>query len=762
MAEDNTDATPPGNGAQPPAPPPAPSKPDPKKLVSKQPTFSGFENVHNETTNHHYTIRVTLLPRTQWGKTIESFEKIAWTASVRHFMQILKTEDPDVLFIRKRSGGENGNPIAEESDIPDSIDLFTRDFAYNVRASAYHTTFHIGIASIYSFEELFVDKGKSVSHKLEAYNWTVVKDRVMKLGRSVLIGFLHGAHPKWVNQEKCLRELSQLLMDECEDIDLVPKTHFVKRKKQDDPTKTERVSVKTLAITCPMDISTKVAEKIMKNWSMIPGNPEFAGSGLKHYFFVPQHGDYYGKDKKGESWRQLLLSHREKNFRVAAALIRNCRSVDIEFTFCERMALAFDLNENEKAQILNKTTTIRAIFGALLTRNDPVENLVLQVEQTADDVVALLVKGKNAIRLRAIVFNFLEVIKERPDYLAISGGPEGAVTGNKFTSPAITTYMSKILGRHEPHLSRESYCGFNELSTNPPVRRPQLRISNGTNTNTRAYSDVVQTRPTTTSLMRASLNNASNSIVIGGSNTGMIRTQGQQPQATRFISSNATRAFQTFTSNVIQKEIARQSAGMTRALEDIRRDHRLNTQKLEEVSIHLKKGDGRMDTLEKGLSEVSTTTHSATVVLKDAMQMMMRLQDNMGKLEAERESRQAAAMVSPMEKDIDRSASKRSNGTVLQTPPKQRKLAPGEAMVLEVSQDSETTPLVEDVMDGDEDVEDDKDGDRKMAAREMIDLEGESFTMSQLEEVITSTHAATQSNGQDTPMTGGADMGKGP
>ena len=659
MAEDN--------GTTPPQPAPnlkdhpmAESTPQPNdKIVSKQPDFSGFEYVKNleKAPGHKFNIKITLRPRQPGnGFTQETYKDIAWTASVVHLMQILKSADPNLMILRKDSR-QGGNPIFEETDVPDSVDVFTRDYAYDVNTSPNHAQFNIGIASTLDYVQLF-GRSTSTGRKIMEQRWEVAADRSKKLGQSVILGFLRGAHPSFVNQEQCRRNLQVFLMEECKDVDIIPKKYWYPKPGNES----KRIPVRTLSISCPQDIARPLTERILQRWGQMRKKNESHGP-FTRYAFIPCHHEYYHNQRqptKNPKWYHQLHLQYEFIQSYAPIYINQCNNLHVMFCPTQAMLDALEIGLPVEGV---PELDLELLFAMIHHPENIKEGgVVYHTEQLNEDTATLLVHRKDLDRVKRIVYNFVEELKLHPDYLKISGNNKGILAGRRIVSKDADDYMQFLFGDTESP-RKSAYCSptnhqpsrTNKLKHPYVTAREQLKISNGAGALTHSYSDIIkmptpslstpyQHQPTTFNQKGA----ASTNIVIAGNNSGLVRTN-QNPKTTTMLPPvhEFNNAIKQYTSKAIAQHIAAHGAGVATAIaknkeeiDQVKKDHQQASSKITavqkqcdeqkkkilETTEHSKRIEHTMETINQAHATSASMLAENTKLMGQMQQMLLMMQ----------------------------------------------------------------------------------------------------------------------------------------
>ncbi len=619
------------------------AKKDYEKIVSKQPDFSGFDYTKTleKAPSKEYNITVTLRPRqNEHGNIEESYKKIAWTASVVHFVQILKTADPDLLILRKDSR-KGGNPIFDEKDVPDSVDQFIKDYAYDVTDSPYHAQFNIGIASSKDFVQLF-GKGTPTGKKILAQRWYVVADRVKKLGQSVIIGFLKGAHPSFVNQEQCKLRIEALLMDACVDMDIIPRRFWYPNPQ--NPNK-KRVPVNTLAVKCPQDIAESLTERLLKRWGQMRKNNEKPHV-IHKYDFIPWHYEYYQQKRdptKNPKWHQQVQFQHTfmKNFPVPV-YINNLNNLNIMFKPTLAMFQALGVNDITPENL--PEVNIELILALVPPASgDRKQSVVYHTEQLTEDTVTVLVPKTELERMKKLVYNFIEELKLHQDYYKISGNEKGASAGRRITTQDADDYLKMVFGENESQKKQafltpsnieddDTRKGKKKANTSYYARK-QLKVSNGEGMSSKSYSDVLRnpapyTMPLSAAKSNPAITNsqgqASTNIVITGNNRGLIRAQQNAAPNSAVLPMNDIRqVIDTLTTGVVKRELATHGANVVQAIQATKMDIAQVKQTSETTRQQVEVVQQQCKDQEKTLKE----TVESTKKIGEAVNTMSRAQE---------------------------------------------------------------------------------------------------------------------------------------
>jgi hypothetical protein len=259
---------------------------------------------------------------------------------------------------------------------------------------------------------------------------------IQTLGEIKLVGFLQFIHPHYSNIKQLLLELQSIL--ETKDIMLEiyrPRALSKDNKILDAP--------EALAIGAPSDISIAVYKSLLEKWKGIH-NGEYdivirKDSLLKDGFFIPFSNSLLNL----ESRNTTVIAHKEFMKEYTYIHLKQCTSVDIEFTLTKQEAEDMKYIINDDANEI--TITLCEIIQCWTEPGSDVL-LVHTIQNMLGNKKTLLVKKKFKKYIITEILRVLETLEQRKDFNIICGNSEeyGACI-DKFTiSRSGRSYLSSI------------------------------------------------------------------------------------------------------------------------------------------------------------------------------------------------------------------------------------------------------------------------------------------------------------------------------
>ena len=384
-------------------------------LVSGQVSFTTAAAIKDieQVPQNVYRIQVDLKPRTR-DKT---FKDAPWTLVARHFFSTIQLQDEKAIILRKKINAA-ANKITSPEELPENPETFERDYAYDVNIKNHkQVSFKIIIATTKTFSKTF--REGIMFRKLSANEWFVKNIRLESQGTVAEIGNLMYAHNRFVNQKDLITEIRHLIHPTiCEEIDITvtkANEYFYENDKK------ERVYTRWPTIICPLDIAAQLSQILMEKWDTLQTDPRFKNFNLKNIVFVPRNKTLVPFNARIENiakQNEFLRNYQD------VTVIRNCKDINAEFTFTQKMADIFSLQE-QRGHIISlrgflqswkdNTTRRAAIVAINRTHND--------------DEYSLLTGRVNKLTIHDNIIKLINELKEQALFKDLEvGGTKGTQT----------------------------------------------------------------------------------------------------------------------------------------------------------------------------------------------------------------------------------------------------------------------------------------------------------------------------------------------
>ncbi len=397
-------------------------------LASTQFRYSMEDAVRDLPQVPRFLYRVKLHLNAEKGAT---FADAPWTLMVRRFFHTLKTIDPNVIILRRRDDA-GINKISSHEEIPTDINLFERDYAYDVKVEKSFVQLKLLIATMQGFTQTF--KTGRMFTKLKEKRWFVSLDRLETQGNTVVIGHLSGAHNRFANQDDLIQSLQRLIAPTtCTDIDIIISQPY--RTITNSNGKKERIHTRWPSITCPADMAAPLTELLLDKWPTLDTDEGFNLSNLRNYTFLPT-----GKSIVNFSTTvQHMINQNEFLFHYnQVTVLYNCENMDSLFALTPEMATSL----GSQFQVNDNISLRQLLFS--WTDND--ESVIYAIDRSYEQgSFTLLSHKRHAAQLRRHVNTLVKMLRSHALFSDITtGGNSGPRRANLDVSSAARSYLDSI------------------------------------------------------------------------------------------------------------------------------------------------------------------------------------------------------------------------------------------------------------------------------------------------------------------------------
>ena len=138
-----------GNAMHPEASPTIPISERFPRLAYRQVRFTTAAAIKNLDQSERHVYRIVAKLKSRSGNTFSqnNNEGIPWTFAVRDFLSMIQIYDDKAMILPRRANA-NINSISGYDEVPDSTDVFERDYAWNTRMQGpYYITMNLMMAT---------------------------------------------------------------------------------------------------------------------------------------------------------------------------------------------------------------------------------------------------------------------------------------------------------------------------------------------------------------------------------------------------------------------------------------------------------------------------------------------------------------------------------------------------------------------------------------------------------------------------------------
>ena len=479
-------------------------------LASTQLLYPRSDAIEDLQNAPSYSYTITVFLRSRQGAT---FEDVAYTEQVKHFMGICLAGDSHFMILKSRKEARI-NAITRQAEVPENTFEFEEDFARDIQLDGQYkwVRMRISVASSKSFDEMFRNDNNHTSKLIRRYNWFVEYTQLEHHCHMVHIGWFKYLHPAFVNRDDLRKDFTEHFGDDIADFDFTSK---VERRTyvttgDDGVEKKESCNIRVLSIFVPVDIASRASELIMEYWGnelatlketvtplgVMPNRliqSEFIPNSAK---FLPLEDQIQHLLAQG----LFLTQHRDP------IIIHNCTTIDDQFECSEEMA------KLATSPSLKGTSISLKKILATWVNVEANSRVVLAIEQMSRNRFAVLVHEDNIGYVRNTLNEIIEILRrDLGDKFDTFGGVRGGIKvddnlGLRQSIRARSYLQSLQHKRHYVKPQQMKYSNNRQLacvSTDTSNSRVQ-----------RLYSDVIQQNNPPTTIATSSAHTSTTSLTL--------------------------------------------------------------------------------------------------------------------------------------------------------------------------------------------------------------------------------------------------------
>jgi hypothetical protein len=475
------------------------------RLASRQVRFTTAAAIKNLDQSERHVYRIVAKLKSRSGNTFSqnNNEGIPWTFAVRDFLSMIQIYDDNAMILPRRENA-NINSISGYDEVPDSTDVFERDYAWNTRMQGpYYITMNLMMATTKDCNSTF--KRGEIFQRLKENDWFVNLDRLETQQIAARVGFFLFAHNRWANHDDILGEVKDLIAPlQCTDMDIrvdrPVRTYYAK----DATIEIEHGRQKKLTIItkwptlyAPLDIATTLKEKLVQEWPRLQTSEQFDGYNCKRYIFIPatpsprstRNKNFTAQEKR--NFASYLHYMRKQNIFLnrcsQVVVLQNVGNIYANFEWTEDMAVQLG-GGNEK---IGLKQPLRSFLLSITRTNNPTERTIHSIHrEVTKGTFSLLVNNDDAADLRVTINRLVPLLKATPAFSKIRvGGTNGAFHDGKFEVSSIG-YIAQ-LGTSDEFVCEPTVLdagGDSTMDAPPPVRAIDFNTPPNMSRNSRGRS----------------------------------------------------------------------------------------------------------------------------------------------------------------------------------------------------------------------------------------------------------------------------------